>query len=653
MSIAVPNLFAPLDVGPMRLRNRIVVSGHGSKLQKGGRLTDGYIAYQAARAEGGAAMVTTEILMVDERARYNANSIVVTRDEVIPDFIRLAEAIHAHDSRIVGQLFHPGFELTGGDDGSSRVVYAPSNVPNERRKIVPRPMPETMIEEIVGLFGNGARRLEAAGVDGAEVVASHGYLPAQFLSEVTNRRTDRWGGDLENRLRFLREVARDIRAKTGPGFALGLRISGSDRGSDALNDDLVVDVCRTLDTDGVWDWFSVTLGASAEVGAAHDIIAPMGSAPNHAVPLAARVKAAVAAPVIVTGRINQPAAAEEIVALGQADLVGMVRALIADPEWPNKAQAGRAEDIRVCIACNQACIGHNHKGFAVSCIQNPVSGRELEFRGIAPASVPRRILVAGGGPAGMKAAVAAARRGHRVTLCEAAERLGGQVLLAQLLPGRSEFGGVSTNLVHEIGHLGLEVRLRTAVDRKLVAAEAPDAVIVATGATARRPAFEGDETVAALDAWQILAGGANVGGRVLIADWAADWTALGLAELLAREGRHVRVATSATTAGEMMPLYSRNHWLARLHGLGVEFLPYLRLYGADGDTVYLQHILSDAPVLAEGVDTLVLSYGQQPVDGLLAELDGLDVGIHGIGDCMAPRTAEEAILEGLRLGVSI
>ena len=653
MNPKLPHLFSPLDVGPMLLKNRIVVSGHGSKLQKGGRLTDGYIAYQEARAAGGAAMVTTEILMVDERARYNANSIVVTRDEIIPDFERLAGAIHAHDSRLVGQLFHPGFELVGGDDGSTRVAWAPSAVANERRKLIPRPMPDAMIEEVVGLFGNGARRLETAGLDGAEVVASHGYLPTQFLSEVTNRRSDRWGGSFENRLRFLREIGRDIRAKTGPKFALGLRISGSDRGSDALADDLVVEVCRELDGDGVWDWFSVTLGASAEVGAAHDIIAPMGSAPNHAVPLAERVKAAVTVPVIVTGRINQPSAAEEIVASGQADLVGMVRALIADPDWPNKARSGRADDIRVCIACNQACIGHNHKGFAVSCIQNPVSGRELEFRDIAQAAVPKRILVAGGGPAGMKAAVAAAGRGHQVTLCEASERLGGQVLLAQLLPGRGEFGGVLTNLAHEIEQLGIAVCTRTCVDRAFVERERPDAVVVATGGTMRRPVFEGDETVTALDARQILEGGANAGGRVLIADWAADWTALGLAELLVREGRHVRVATSATTAGEMMPLYSRNHWLARLHGLGVEFLPYLRLYGADGETVFLQHILSDAPVLAEGVDTLVLSYGQQASDGLLAELEGLDVEVHGIGDCMAPRTAEEAILEGLRLGVSI
>ena len=653
MTTPYPHLFSPLAVGPMWLRNRVVVSGHGSKLQKGGRLTEGYIAYQAARAAGGAAMVTTEILMVDERARYNANSIVVTRDEVIPDFVRLAEAIHAHDSRIVGQLFHPGFELTGSDDGTARVVYAPSDVANERRKIMPRPMPAAMIEEIVGLFGDGARRLEAAGVDGAEVVASHGYLPAQFLSEATNRREDRWGGSFENRLRFLREVGRDIRAKTGPGFALGLRISASGRGPDALSENLVVEACRALDDDGVWDWFSVTLGASAEIGAAHDIIAPMGSEPNHAVPLAERVKAATSVPIIVTGRTNQPAAAEEIVASGRADLVGMVRALIADPEWPQKALAGRAEDIRVCIACNQACIGHNHKGFAVSCIQNPVSGRELEFRDVAPAPRPKRILVAGGGPAGMKAAATAARRGHDVTLCEAGDRLGGQVLLAQLLPGRSEFGGIVSNLEHEVRALGIPVRLRTAVDRALVEREAPEAVVVATGGLARRPPFEGDDTVTALDAWQILQGGANAGGSVLIADWAADWTALGLAELLVWQGRRVRVATSAATAGEMMPLYTRNHWLARLHGLGVEFLPYLRLFGADGDTVYLQNILSDEPVIAEGVDTLVLSYGQRSNDGLLADLEGLGPVVHGIGDCLAPRTAEEAILEGLRLGVAI
>jgi len=651
--MSYPHLFSPIALGPMRLKNRVVVSGHGSKLQKGGRLTDGYIAYQARRAEGGAAMVTTEILMVDERARYNANSIVVTRDEVIPDFRRLADAIHAHDSRIIGQLFHPGFELTGGDDGSVRVVYAPSDVPNERRKIIPRPMPEAMIAEIVGLFGDGARRLEAGGMDGGEVVASHGYLPAQFLSEATNRRTDRWGGSFENRLRFLREAGQDIRAKTGPGFALGLRISASEKGPDALGDDLVVAVCEALGKDGIWDWFSLTLGASAAVGAAHEIIAPMSSELNHAVPLSERVKQVTDVPVIVTGRINQPAAADDIVAHGKADMIGMVRALIADPDWPDKAREGQAEDIRVCIACNQACIGHNHKGFAVSCIQNPVSGRELEFANVAPATAPRRVLVAGAGPAGLKAAVAAAERGHDVTVYEASESIGGQVLLAQLLPGRGEFGGVATNLARDIERLGIPVRTRTPVDRALVEAEAPDVVVVATGGLAMRPAFEGDDAVTALDPWQVLQGGANIGGRVLIADWAADWTALGLAEKLASEGRHVRIAVNGAVAGEMMQLYARNHWLARLYSLGVEMLPHLRLYGADGDTVYLQNILNDEPVIAEGVETLVLSYGQRANDGLLAELDGLDCEVHGIGDCLAPRTVEEAILEGLRLGVTI
>ena len=358
-------------------------------------------------------------------------------------------------------------------------------------------------------------------------------------------------------------------------------------------------------------------------------------------------------PVIVTGRINQPAAAEQIIATGKADAIGMVRALLADPDFANKARDGKADDIRICIACNQACIGHNHKGMPISCIQNPVSGREMEFADVRPAEQTKDILIAGAGPAGMKAAVTAAERGHRVTIHEAGPQIGGQVLLAQLLPGRSEFGGVATNLARELDMAGVTVKTHSTVTRAIAEQERPDAIVVATGGQVRRPSFDGDDDAHVVDAWQVIEGRANVGGRVMIADWACDWTALGLAEMLVTEGRHVRVAVNGTTPGEMMQLYVRNHWLARLYSLGVEFLPYMRLYGADGNTVYLQNILNDEPVLAENVDTLVLSYGQRSNDGLLKDLDGLDVELHAIGDCLAPRTAEEAILEGLRLGASI
>jgi len=288
-------------------------------------------------------------------------------------------------------------------------------------------------------------------------------------------------------------------------------------------------------------------------------------------------------------------------------------------------------------------------GFPISCIQHPETGRELTYGRLRPAETPCCVLVVGGGPGGMKAAAVAARRGHRVTLCEASPRLGGQALLAQLLPGRAEFGGIVTNLAHEAALAGVEVKLGTQVDRAFVDRMAPDAVIVATGARPRWPRnIELDDEAHVVDAWQVLRQEVNPGASVVVADWCCDWIGLGVAELLAESGCRVRLAVNGRHAGEMIQSYVRDMMVARCHRLGVEIIPYAKLYGADADTVYLQHSASGEAMLVEGVDTLVLAQGSESEDGLLAELEGYGGPVRPIGDCLAPRTAEEAVLDGLR-----
>jgi NADPH-dependent 2,4-dienoyl-CoA reductase/sulfur reductase-like enzyme len=322
--------------------------------------------------------------------------------------------------------------------------------------------------------------------------------------------------------------------------------------------------------------------------------------------------------------------------------------MICDPEMPAKTASGRLDDVRACIACNQACIGHFHLGYGISCIQHPETGRELDYGEVKPAARRKRVLVAGGGPAGMKAAAVAAARGHDVTLHEAAARLGGQALLAQLLPGRAEFGGIVTNLTREMELAGVKVMRASRVDAALLRREAPDAVILATGAKPRRPAMEGAQTAHVVDAWQVLREEVNVGASALIADWRCDWIGLGLAEKLARAGCRVRLAVNGYVPGLTIPQYVRDHWNGTLHKLGVEVIPYARLYGADGDTVYLQHIASGEPIICEGVDTLVLALGHEQESSLAEAIADWPGEVHRIGDCVAPRTAEEAVLEGLK-----
>ena len=649
MDTRFPKLFSPLRLRGVTLRNRIFSTGHDTNLAAGGLVNDRLVAYHKARAAGGAGLIILQVSGVHESARYTSHLLMAIADDSIPGYRAVAEACHAEGARVFAQLFHPGREIMESQDGSLPVAYAPSAVPNERFHVMPAPLSPGLIAEIIAGYGSAAGRMARAGVDGVEVVASHGYLPAQFLNPRVNRREDGYGGSFDNRLRFLREAVAACRAAVGPERVVGLRISGAELDHDGLTEAEVLEVCRALAGDGELDYYNVIAGSSASIGGAIHIVPPMAIGTAYVAPFAAAVRAVAGKPVFVAGRINQPQIAEQVLASGQADLCGMTRAMICDPEMPAKAAAGRLDDIRACIACNQACIGHFHLGYAISCIQHPETGRELDYGETKAAAAPKRVLVAGGGPAGMKAAAVAAARGHRVTLYEAGPRLGGQALLAHLLPGRAEFGGIVTNLAREMELAGVKVVRNRPVDAALIEAEAPDAVVLATGAAPRRPAIEGADTAHVVDAWQILKDEVNVGASALVADWRCDWIGLGIAEKLARAGCRVRLAVNGYFAGQSIQQYVRDQWNGTLHKLGVEVIPYARLYGADGDTVYLQHTASGEPIICEGVDTVVLALGHEPESSLAQSLAGWPGELHRIGDCVAPRTAEEAVLEGLKV----
>lgn len=652
MSSAFPNLFSPLDVGNITLRNRIVSTGHGTALAEDGFIGDALVAYHEARARGGAGLIVTEVTMVHESGVFLQNALKAYREDHVPGYARAAETLHKHGARFFVQLFHPGRELQSTPDGSKPVSYGPSAIPTERHHIMPAPMSGDLIEDIIDSYGKCAARMRDAGVDGVEIVASHGYLPAQFLNGHANRRTDKWGGSVENRMRFLRETVREVRKRAGEDFVVGLRISGDEKDQRGLKIEDVEHVCGTLTGDGNLDYFSIVAGASTDYDGATHVVPPMYYEQGYTAPLGRRVRERTDKPVIVTGRINQPQTAEAIIARGDADACGMTRAQIADPELANKAREGRADDIRACIGCNQACVDHFLKGYPISCIQNPVSGRELTYGNIAPATDPKKVLVAGGGPAGMKAAAIAAERGHDVTLYEASERLGGQATLAQSLPDRAEFGGIITNLESEIARYGVKVERNAPVTRELVDREAPDAVVVATGATPYRPEMD-SEGAHVVDAWQVLRGQVNVGTNVAVADWRCDWVGLGVAEILAREGCNVTLCVDGYIPGQNIQQYVRDTWLGKLHKLNVRIQPCVRLFGADGDDVYFQHMITGDPVIQEEIDTLVLAMGHVAETRLAEELKGTDRDVHVVGDAMAPRTAEEAVLEGFRAGAAI
>ncbi len=647
-----PNLFSPLDVGPATFRNRIFSTGHMTCLLDGNlQPDDRFIAYHEARARGGAGLIIMEASRIHETGGHR--NLDASRDSCIPCLRRVGEAVHKHGCTLFGQLGHSGVYGAATRDGSLGVSYAPSQAKASRSHNIARALPVSLIREYVEAYGSAAGRMKQASLDGVEILASHALLPAQFLNPTLNWRTDAYGGSLENRMRFMREVIASVRNHVGDDMVVGMRISADELEDGGNDPGEILEVCRLVGNEGGLDYLNVIAGSMVGLSGGIHVVPPMNIETGYLAPHAETLKKLVSVPIFVAGRINQPQEAEHILETGQADMIGMTRAQIADPEMANKAREGRTDDIRACIACNQACIGHMQMGIGISCIQRPETGRELDYETKPKAAKPKTVLVAGGGPAGMKAAAVAAERGHRVILCEASGRLGGQALLAQELPGRAEFGGIVTSLNREMERHGVEIHLNTRATPELVETEGAEAVIVATGALPWHPAIEGEGEAHIVNAWQILSGEANVGGRVVVADWRCDWIGLGMAERLARDGCKVTLAVNGYMPGQMIQMYVRDRWVGELSKLGVEMIPCARLFGADAESVYLQCTTSGEAIILDEIDMIVTAPGHQSVTGLADALEAWDGEVLMAGDCLSPRTCEEAVLEGLKAGFAV
>ncbi|MEM7562649.1 MAG: FAD-dependent oxidoreductase [Pseudomonadota bacterium] len=646
------SLFQPLDLGPTQVRNRIFNPPHGTTLGHQGVVTDDLIAYHETRARGGVGLIVMESMTIHPSYGFEEAFLYAGSERIVEGLNRLGDRCRDLGTPVFGQLFHAGRAVRLSHDGSRPLAYSASDVPDERYRVVPVPMPNEMVWEIIQSYIDAAGNLADANLDGVEILASMGYLIAQFLNPYTNRREDEFGGSFENRMRLLREVIKGTRARIGPNRTLGIRVTLDEKAENAFSAEDMIAVCQALDADGQLDYFSVISGSTGSPSGWIHVFPPMAVEPGFVADDAARLKQAISKPVLVAGRINQPQLAAGIFDQGKADMIGMARALIADPEFVNKMKSDQIDDIRACVGCNQACVGHRLAHFPVSCIQHPYSGREFHLPRIAPAAEIKKVVVIGGGPAGMKAAVTAAERGHRVQLHEKAELLGGQVRLAEALPGRAEFGGVSSNLQQELKRTQVEIVLNSDLDEADFLALEPDYVIVANGAHSRLPEVEVDG-IEMTDAWSIIKGNVKPGKNVAIADWSCDWSGLGVAEKLAREGHYVRLFSGGSVAGESIQGIVRDQWIGVLHQLGVEMTVFARLFGAQDSVVYFQHMTSGEAIICEQVDTLVTCYAPQSN----REFDWLDnlsgFQVTRIGDAIAPRTVEEAVLEGLKAGLEI
>ncbi|HEY5430452.1 MAG TPA: FAD-dependent oxidoreductase [Solirubrobacteraceae bacterium] len=672
---AFPGLLSPLQVGPVSVPNRVISTSHQTSLVHDHLPTDDLLAYHEARARGGVGAIFLEATAVHRTGLLTAHTIGGFAPEIVPAYRRLSERLHPHGTRLFVQLFHGGREQISASPKAPAV--APSAVPSLRFKSEPRALTLREIAELVDGYATAAGYAADGGVDGVEVSMSHGYLPAQFLSRLSNRRGDGYDGPLPARLRFAVEVLEAVRDAGAGRMAVGVRLSADERVAGGLGVAASAEIAGRLQDAGLVDFISLVLGHSA-FPAASTWIAPPPPVPAAAIAdPAAAIRAAVPrATILATTRLVDLAAAERLVTAGTADLVGMTRALIADPALIAKTVSGRADEVIECVGCNQACIGHYHAGVPIGCAVNARTGRERTLRPSRPSppsrpsrpSSPsqatrpdrgggpdgaRRVLVIGGGPAGAAAAIEAAHAGDAVTLVEREPELGGQLRLAGLAPAHVElwvrYRRSTTSRLRAAGvtvQLGTEARAELAADF--------DRVVLATGARPYAPdlmrALHPTPTETPIvQAWDAIRQPEIIGGPVLIADWGGGWDGLDAAERLAGAGHKVTLACAATVPGETLHQYQRNLYLQRLDDLRIRILHHHELVFAP-DAVALAHVFSGrrAPLPAHA--TLVLAQGRVPADELWHELESHPGAVRA-GDVLGPRTLEEAVLEGTMTAV--
>ncbi|MEA2007927.1 MAG: FAD-dependent oxidoreductase, partial [Chloroflexota bacterium] len=610
------------------------------------------IAFYTRRAEGNIGLMTSEPMYVQLNGREIPPQMGIHNDELIPGLKQLTKAVHASDGRIMAHINHAGRaanpKLVAPEERvSASDVLCPAN------KVTPVPLTKSGIVEIVDAFGAAARRVREAGFDAIEIPFSHGYLIHQFLSPHTNHREDEYGGSFENRLRFGRKILEAVREQVGEDFPIIVRMNAKDYVPGGLEIEDALELAHALEEMGV-QALSVTSGTMCET--VPFCLYPTGTPKANLLPAAAQIREAVSLPVIVTGRIRTPDVAREALSAGQTDLIGLGRPFLADPDWVLKTEVGDEEAILFCAACHQGCLGELRLGHGTSCMFNPLTGREAEVE-VTPTDEPRRVMVIGGGPGGMEAALIAAQRGHAVTLYERDDRLGGRLHEAVAVPHKEEFADLIRFQEVYVERNGVDVRLNTEVTPEMAAAEAPDVIILAAGAEPIIPPFAGLEESRWMTAYDLLDGKSEVTTKTAFIVGAGT-AGLETAEYLAKKGvQSIVVKRKPEVGGKLDPL-ARAVLLKRLKSMGAEVrtgVEVVRFENAeDGQTTVVAHPYprqEDALEMRFPAETVVIALGLRP-DRSLAEALEAQGGpeVHTIGDYVEPREALEAVWEGFEIG---
>lgn len=664
-----PYLFSPIKINGMELKNRIVMTAMHLGYTPNGEVTKRLIDFYDTRAKGGVGLITVGGCSVDEHGGMSS-MIRISDDRYISGLKRLTRAVKSSGAKIAAQLYQAGRYTHSSMIGGQK-PFSASAVRSKLTGETPRALDIEEIPEVQLKFAEAARRAKEAGFDAVEILGSAGYLISQFFSPLTNRRDDKYGGSPENRMRFGLEVVKKVRKAVGSDYPILMRLAGNDFMEGGNTNREAGVFASRLEKVGV-DLFNIT-------GGWHETRVPQLTmfVPRQAyVYLAQGIKSVVSVPVLASNRINDPAMGEEILRNGEADLVTMARALLADADLPKKAREGKAGLVYHCVACNQGCFDNIFRSRPAACLVNPRAGREDEID-ITPSPKSKKVLVVGGGPGGMKAACTAAERGHRVTLVEKGQALGGQLLLNRGIPGRQEMVTVAKDLINNLKSLGVDILLGIQANRELITKMAPDAVVVATGAKPILPDITGIEGRNVVQAWDLLDGKVGVGQRVAIVggngvglETAIYLANLGtispevlhflmanraettktLTELLNKGNKEVTVVEMTKTAGKDIGLSTRWTVVAELRRLGVKIMTRTRATGVTTDGLEVEREGSRDLLVA---DSVVIAGGSRSENELADQIQEMVSEIHIVGDAEKPRNALEAIREGFMAGLRL